>query len=264
PSGSTLRRMPCHMWRWGSTKPGATIMREASITSALGALILGRTAEILPPSISTSACSKSPTVWSRGSTQPPLIRIARPAAVAPLGCCARTGPPVVAITLEAATAVAAVVPRNWRRDSAGDELHALQKQDELAADLRTCVMETSRVFVVVCRDATAVQAALPARTTVADVGRCPRGQDQRSAGRIGASLIKAEPNATKRVTSSPAPASLRPLATPSPRRAVPLVGNLLEYLGQVGGLVLDDLVELLRRVGHADDELRRELGLRLG
>src|SRR5262245_39262239 len=149
--------MPCHMWRWVSTKPGATIMREASITSALGALILGRTAEILPPSTSTSACSKSPTARSRVSTQPPLIRIARPEeAVASLGCCARTGPPVAAITLEAATAVAAVVQRNWRRDSAADELHALQKQDELAADLRTCVMETSHVFVVVCRDATAV------------------------------------------------------------------------------------------------------------
>src|SRR5262245_50690564 len=165
--------MPCHMWRWVSTKPGITIMREASITSALGALMLARTAEILPPSISTSACSKSPTARSRVSTQPPLIRIARPEAVAPLGCCARTGPPVAAITVEAATAVAAVVQRNWRRDSAGDELHALQKQDELAADVRTCVMETSRMFVVVCRDATAVQRALPARTTAGGRGSLP-------------------------------------------------------------------------------------------
>ena len=36
----------------------------ASITSALGALMFGRTAEILPPSTSTSACSKSPTARS--------------------------------------------------------------------------------------------------------------------------------------------------------------------------------------------------------
>src|SRR5499433_3341370 len=164
--------MPCHMWRWVSTKPGATIMREASITSALGALILGRTAEILPPSTSTSACSKSPTARSRVSTHPPLIRIARPGPVAPPGCWALAVP----TTVEAATAVAAVVQRNWRRDSAGDELQAPQKQDELVADLRTCVMETSRVFVVVCRDATAVQAALPARTTVATWVAAHRGK----------------------------------------------------------------------------------------
>src|SRR5262245_54037462 len=170
--------MPCHMWRWVSTKPGATIMREASITSALGALILGRTAEILPPSTSTSACSKSPTARSRVSTQPPLIRIARPGAVAPPGCCAPAGPATVATIAEAAAAPAAVVQRNWRRDSAGDELHALQKQDELAVDLRTFVMETSRVFVVVCRDATAVQAVLLAKTTTRDVGRCPPIQDR--------------------------------------------------------------------------------------
>src|SRR5262249_48096312 len=175
--------MPCHMWRWVSTKPGATIMRAASITSALGALILGRTAEILPPSTSTSACSKSPTARSRVSTQPPLIRIARPGAVAPPGCWALAVPTTVA------AAVAAVVQRNWRRDSAGDELQAPQKQDKLAADLRTFVMETSRVFVVVCRDATAVQATLPARTTGAEVGRCPRGQGERSPRHIRASLI---------------------------------------------------------------------------
>src|SRR5262245_35630479 len=117
------------MWRWVSTKPGATIMREASITSALGALILGRTAEILPPSTSTSACSKSPTARSRVSTQPPLIRIGRPAAGAPP--CAPAGPATVATIAEAAAAPAAVVQRNWRRDS--DALHAPQEQDELPA-----------------------------------------------------------------------------------------------------------------------------------
>src|SRR5262249_52881260 len=146
--------MPCHMWRWVSTKAGATIMREASITSALGALILGRTAEILPPSISTSACSKSPTVWSRVSTQPPLIRIARPGAVAPLGCCARTGPPVVAITLEAATAGAPGGARKWRGGSGGGGLHALEKQGEPAADLRPRGTGNAPGWVGVCRGAT--------------------------------------------------------------------------------------------------------------
>src|SRR5262245_34523960 len=115
-------------------------MREASMTSALGALMLARTAEILPPSTSTSACSKSPTARSSVRTQPPLIRIGRPAPAAPLGCCARAVSPLAPITVEAATAVAAVLQRNWRRDSA--ELHALQKQDALP--LRTCVMESSQ------------------------------------------------------------------------------------------------------------------------
>src|SRR5262245_35346740 len=162
--------MPCHMWWWVSTKPGATIMREASITSALGALILGRTAEILPPSTSTSACSKSPRARSRVSTHPPLSRIARPGAVAPPACCARAGPPLAPITLEAATAVAAVVQRNWRRESAGGELHALQKQDELAADLRTCVMESSQLCSGVRRGATVVTGALLGNTAVGGSG----------------------------------------------------------------------------------------------
>src|SRR5215813_8043962 len=252
--------MPCHMWRWVSTKPGATIMREASITSALGALILGRTAEILPPSTSTSACSKSPTARSKVSTQPPLIRIARPGAVAP-GCWALAVPTTVA----AATAVAAVVQRNWRRDSAGDELHAPQEQNEPPTVLRRCVMVSSRTSAVVRSDAIPVRRTLLARRRrAATPAWVAAHQGQRSAGRIGASLIKAQQKARERVTSSRAPASLRPLAAPSLRRAVPLVGDLLEYLGQVGGLVLDDLVELLRRVGHADDELRRELRLDLG
>jgi hypothetical protein len=41
-----------------------------------------------------------------------LIRIARPAAAAPLGCCACAGPAIVPATLAAATALAAVVQRN--------------------------------------------------------------------------------------------------------------------------------------------------------
>ncbi len=46
----------------------------ASITCAFGALMFGRTAEIFLPSISTSACSKSPTARSSDSTQPPLMQ----------------------------------------------------------------------------------------------------------------------------------------------------------------------------------------------
>src|SRR5262249_38440695 len=132
------------MWRWESTKPGATIMREASITSALGALIFGRTAEILPPSISTSACSKSPIVRSRVSTQPPLIRIGRPAAGAPPGCCAPAGPATVAAIAAAAAAPAAGGERSLGRDSGA--LHAPQEQDELPAKLR--VMESSRMLLL--------------------------------------------------------------------------------------------------------------------
>ena len=86
------------MCRWVSTKPGITIEFEASITWALGAPMFGFTAEILLPSISTSAFSKSPTALSSDSTQPPLSRIGR-----------------LAIAGAAAVA-AAVVHRNCRRD----------------------------------------------------------------------------------------------------------------------------------------------------
>src|SRR5712692_9220805 len=54
------------------------------------------------------------------------------------------------------------------------------------------------------------------------------------------------------------------LIAPPRRRAMRLVGDFLKDLGQVCGFVVDDLVELLWCVGHADDELRRELGFRLG
>src|SRR5215472_10989678 len=117
-----------------------TIVREASMMSASGVLILACTAEILLPRISTSACSKSPNARSRVSTQPPLIRIGRPTAVAPLGCCAEAVFPLAPITVAAVAAVAAAQQRNWRRD--GAELYALQKQDALP--LRRCVMESSR------------------------------------------------------------------------------------------------------------------------
>jgi hypothetical protein len=62
-----------------STKPGITTHFDASITCAFGALMFGFTAEIFLPSTSTSAFSKSPMALSSESTQPPLIRIGRPA-----------------------------------------------------------------------------------------------------------------------------------------------------------------------------------------
>src|SRR5262245_58996084 len=107
------------MWRWVSTKPGITMAFEASITSALGAAMFGRTAEIFWPSTSTSACSKSPIARSSESTQPPLIRIGLPAAGGGVGCWAAAGPITLAAIVGAATAPAAVVHRNWRRDKLG-------------------------------------------------------------------------------------------------------------------------------------------------
>ena len=142
------------MWRWVSTIPGITIMRAASMTSALGALMFGRTAEILPPSTSTSACSKSPTARSSVSTHPPLIRMARPGVVTAPGCCARAVPTIALATVEAAAALAAVVQRNWRRDTAGDGAHELQAQK---------AMVSSRILVVVIVDATPVARTPPAR-----------------------------------------------------------------------------------------------------
>src|SRR5262245_35459554 len=211
--------MPCHMWRWVSTKPGATIMRDASMTSALGALILGRTAEILPPSMSTSACSKSPTARSRVSTQPPLIRIARPGAVAPPGCWALA----VRTTVEAATAVAAVVQRNWRRDSAGGELQAPHEQSEPPTELRRCIMVSSLTRVCCCeRDAIPVHRALPAT-------RRRAGTRAWVAAHMGKTKSKGAHDTVMR--------SLEPVLAP-PRRVVPLVGDVLEHLGQVRGLVL--------------------------
>src|ERR1041385_7516406 len=89
----------------------------ASITWAFGALMFGFTAVIFLPSTRTSACSKSPTERSSDSTQPPLIRIGRPAW---LLTCARRAASAGPITPEASTGAAAtpaaVVQRNCRRD----------------------------------------------------------------------------------------------------------------------------------------------------
>ena len=62
------------MCRCVSTKPGITIMFAASITCAV-AVMFGWTAAIFPPSISTSAVSKSPTFGSSERTQPPLSSV---------------------------------------------------------------------------------------------------------------------------------------------------------------------------------------------
>src|SRR5262249_61265043 len=111
-------------------------LRGAPRPSAWAGVTLGRPGEISPPSSSPWACRTSPPARSRGSTQPPLIRIARPEAVAPLACCARPGPPLAPITLEAATAVAAAGRRKWRGGGGGGEMRAPQKEDELPGELR--------------------------------------------------------------------------------------------------------------------------------
>ena len=74
------------MWRWESTKPGITIMPDASITSASPFCRPGPTATISPCSIRTSAVAKSPTFGSRLSTVPPRISIR------PVGTTRKSGP----------------------------------------------------------------------------------------------------------------------------------------------------------------------------
>ena len=91
-----------------------TMRFDASITWAFGALMFGFTAVIFLPSTSTSAFSKSPTALSSERTQPPLIRIGRPACVGLVAACA--SPPAAAATSGAAATPAAVVQRNCRRD----------------------------------------------------------------------------------------------------------------------------------------------------
>ena len=170
------------MWRWVSTSPASRSCVAASITWAFGALMFGRTAEIFPPSTSTSACSKSPTARSSVSTQPPLIRMARPGVVAPPGCCARAVPTIAPATVEAAAALAAVVQRNWRRDTAGDGAHELQAQK---------AMVSSRVLVVVIVDATPVARTPPARRLSAQArrGSLPTGATALTACGTGAGCV---------------------------------------------------------------------------
>src|SRR5262249_49933099 len=129
--------------------PGITIVLAASITSAPGALMFGRTAEIFVPSIRTSASSKSPTARSRLSTQPPLMRMARPAAGAPAGAvCPAARPGEVAASIGAAAAPAAPVHRNARRDSFVPQ--ATQPQEPSAENAEPCryVIASSPVLAV--------------------------------------------------------------------------------------------------------------------
>jgi hypothetical protein len=121
------------------SSPGITIMRAASMISALGAVILGRTAEIVLPSISTSAVSKSPIARSSVSMQPPLMRTGR-AGAAPEDTARAPAAEAAAI------APAVPVQRNWHRDIADDGSQAIQRQEKLPAEpaLRKSVMETSR------------------------------------------------------------------------------------------------------------------------
>ena len=74
------------MCRWLSTKPGMTIMPDASITSASAATRPGPTSTISSPSMRTSAVVKSPTFGSRLSTVPPRI------SVRPVGTTLKSGP----------------------------------------------------------------------------------------------------------------------------------------------------------------------------
>src|SRR5262245_28923840 len=69
-----LRSGPSHICLCVSTKPGITIVLEASIVVAF-AVMFGRTSTIRVPSINTSALSKFPTPASMETTQPFLKRI---------------------------------------------------------------------------------------------------------------------------------------------------------------------------------------------
>ncbi len=128
------------MCRWVSTKPGITIDFEASITCALGALMSGFTAEILLPSIRTSAFSKSPTDLSSDSTQPPLSRIGRPAAGFGAACASPV--PITLAIAGAATVAAAVVHRNCRRD------RPLRGAQHGHAEVNACDMTSSQGVIV--------------------------------------------------------------------------------------------------------------------
>src|SRR5882724_3498848 len=99
-------------------------MRLPASTIIASAVILGRTSRILPSSISTSACAKSPTWRSSVSTTPPLSRARRApctrassaselalplpwASVWPDTCSCDAAPPA---------AMPAPALRNWRRE----------------------------------------------------------------------------------------------------------------------------------------------------
>jgi hypothetical protein len=108
-------------------KPGIRIRPDTSITAAASSdtTIFGRTSRILPSSISTSACAKSPMPRSSVKTTPPLSRMRR--------CCstrlsstsdapcaiAASGNACAAVTPAARTALAL---RKRRRELIGDAL----------------------------------------------------------------------------------------------------------------------------------------------
>ena len=68
-----LRVSDCHRWRCASTKPGMTIVSEASTTSALRVRSDGPTSLMIPSSIRMSAPTMLPTARSSDSTVPPLM-----------------------------------------------------------------------------------------------------------------------------------------------------------------------------------------------
>jgi hypothetical protein len=73
-----------------------------------------------------------------------LIRIGRPGAAPPAGCCALAVPITDAVTAAAATAPAVPVQRNSRRDSADDGAQAPQPQELPKPSLRRSVIMSSR------------------------------------------------------------------------------------------------------------------------
>ena len=119
-------------------KPGTTMRLVASITAAssLEMAMFGRTSRILPFSIRTSACAKSPIPRSRVRTTPPLrtmrrwpcTRASSPSASAAPAPCARALPARNGATA-APAANPALAVSSARRDGAGvDDAAGAQQQ----------------------------------------------------------------------------------------------------------------------------------------
>jgi hypothetical protein len=68
-----LRSRPSQMWRWVSTKPGITMVPEASITSASVTLTPGPICRMRSRSTSTSPMVKSGGPPSMVSSEPPVM-----------------------------------------------------------------------------------------------------------------------------------------------------------------------------------------------
>src|SRR5262249_31845725 len=132
--------------------------------------------------------------------------------------------------------------RRWCRGTGGaTAMHCMRRRSRTSCR-QNCASWDPPECCCCGRDASSLRAALPEM----DARRAPPSWVAAHRGEVG---IKKE--RMPRMRSSDGP-------------LLPLVRDFLEHFGQICGLVLDDLVELLRRVGHTDDELRRELRLDLG